>query len=273
MSTSQVLHEAAAHLLGPCEVTAVLAGAVARVATASGEEFVVKQHLNRPLHEREVHAYRHWTGVLGSSAPRLVAVDDPAMIIVTSALPGSPGSGDLTPSVYRQAGVLLRRFHSAEPSGDLAWFNGWLRDRADHWTSRAAALMTEADAKLIESHLAALRRTEVPRGGPCHLDFQPRNWLISNSGDFSLVDFEHARIDLPARDFVRLRFRIWAARPELRNAFFDGYGRQLTEAEDQLVWHLGAIDALTALVRGHETGDPELIASGHATLQQLRKQP
>jgi Ser/Thr protein kinase RdoA (MazF antagonist) len=254
-------------------VTAVLAGAVARVATASGEEFVVKQHLNRPLHEREVHAYRHWTGALGSSAPRLVAVDDPAMIVVTSALPGSPVSGDLSPSVYRQAGVLLRRFHNAEPSSDLAWFNGWLRDRADHWTSRAAALMPEADAKVIESHLAALRRMGVPRGGPCHLDFQPRNWLIGKSGDVSLIDFEHARIDLPARDFVRLRFRIWAARPDLRDAFFDGYGRPLTDSEDQLVRHLGPLDALTAFVRGHETGDPELTASGHATLQQLRKQP
>src|SRR5438874_1897717 len=140
MSNPPALREAAARLLGPCDVTAVLAGAVARVATASGEELVVKQHQSRHLHQREVHAYRHWTRALGPSAPRLVAVDDPAMIIVTSPLPGSPASGELTPSVHRQAGALLRRFHDAEPPSDLTWFPGWLRDRASHWASRAATV-------------------------------------------------------------------------------------------------------------------------------------
>ena len=65
---------------------------------------MVKQHLNRTLHEREVHAYRHWTTALGPSAPVLIAVDNAAMIIATSALPGaSPETSDLTPDVYRQA--------------------------------------------------------------------------------------------------------------------------------------------------------------------------
>lgn len=273
MTIPPILHETATRLLGPCEVTAVLAGGVVRVTAASGEDFVVKQHLNRPLHDREVHAYHHWASALGSSVPTLVAVDDPAMIIITSALPGVPGSGDLRPSVHHQAGRLLRRFHDAEPPSDLPWFHAWLRDRADHWTNRAAALLSTADTRLIESHLATLTRIEAPRGAPCHLDFQPRNWLIGPSGDVSLVDFEHARIDLPARDLVRLRFRIWADRPDLRDAFLDGYGRPLTSTEDQLIWHLGALDALTALARGHENTDPELTAVGRATLRQLREQP
>jgi len=58
------LRQAAARLLGPCELIAVLTGKVIRVEAASGGEFVVKQHLNRTLHEREVHAYRHWTSAL-----------------------------------------------------------------------------------------------------------------------------------------------------------------------------------------------------------------
>jgi hypothetical protein len=61
MTDPASLQQAAAGLLGPCELIAVLTEAVIRVETASGEEFVVKQHLNRTLHEREVHAYRHWT--------------------------------------------------------------------------------------------------------------------------------------------------------------------------------------------------------------------
>ncbi len=274
MTAPEILREAATRLLGPCDVTAVLAEAVVRVATASGEELVVKQHLSKPLHDREVHAYRTWTSALGPSAPALIAVDGQAMILITAALPGSSArDSDLTPSVHQQAGALLRRLHDAEPLADLAWFRGWLDDRAERWTSRAAPLLSADDARIIEAHLDALSRLPIPRGGPCHLDFQPRNWLISPSGAVSLIDFEHARIDLPARDLVRLRFRTWPGRPDLRDAFLDGYGRPLTPAEDQLIWHLGALDALTALARGHENADPGLTAAGRATLQQLRQQP
>jgi tRNA A-37 threonylcarbamoyl transferase component Bud32 len=271
MTSPAALHAAATRLLGPCAVTAVLGPAIVRVATESGDEYVVKQHAARSKHEREVHAYRHWTGALGSSVPALIAVDEQAMIIITSALPGQVHTGDLPASAHRQAGALLRRFHDAEPPSALPWFHGWLRNRAGHWSSQAATLLSAADAEVIGRHLAALGDADIPLGGPSHLDFQRRNWLISKSGDFSLIDFEHARIDLPARDFVRLQFRIWATRPDLRDAFLDGYGRPLTQAEDQLIWHLGAIDALTALARGHETANPELTASGRATLRQLQE--
>jgi hypothetical protein len=60
-------------VLGACEVTAVLGDAVVRVSDARGQEFIVKQHGSRSRHDREVHAYRHWTTALAPSAPRLIA--------------------------------------------------------------------------------------------------------------------------------------------------------------------------------------------------------
>jgi hypothetical protein len=269
MTVTPALREAAVRLLGTCEVTAIMGPAVARVTAASGAGFVIKQHGSRTKHEREVHAYRHWTRALGSSAPELVAVDDPAIIIITTALPGKPCLGAGTAAMFHQAGALLRRFHDVEPSIEVPWFRDWLQDRGRHWNSQAGTLLSDADAGVVASHLAALCEGPILRGGPCHLDFQPRNWLVSQSGDVSLIDFEHSRIDLTARDFVRLRFRVWATRPDLQGAFFHGYGRPLTKDEDELVWHLGALDALTALVRGHQTGAQELTASGLATLRQL----
>lgn len=268
------LRQAAARILGPCELIAVLAGKVIRVATESGDEFVVKQHLSRTLHEREVHAYRHWTTALGPSAPVLVAVDDTAMIIATTALPGaSPRPSNLTPDVYRHAGALLRRFHKAEPTATMPGYRDWLRERAAHWASRAAPLLTPDDKMVIRDHLAAISQADIPSGGPCHLDFQPRNWLVGSPGGVSVIDFEHARIDLPARDLVRLRFRTWPGRPDLRDAFLEGYGRPLSPTEERLTWHLGALDALTALARGQENTDPELVAVGRNTLRQLREEP
>jgi hypothetical protein len=152
-------------------------------------------------------------------------------------------------------------------------YRDWLRERAAHWASRAAPLLTPDDKAVIRDHLAAIGQADIPSGGPCHLDFQPRNWLVSSPGDVSVIDFEHARIDLPARDLVRLRFRTWPGQPDLRDAFLDGYGRPLSPTEDRLTWHLGALDALTALARGHENTDPELVAVGRNTLRQLREEP
>lgn len=269
MTTPDALRTAARHLLGPCTLEAVLGPAVVRVATGPGRQYVVKQHATRSKHEREVHAYRRWTAALGASAPSLVAADDPQLIIIISAQPGHVRTGDLPPAVHRQAGTLLRLFHDAEPPRSLPSYRHWLTARAAYWTTRATAFLSPADAATITRHLAALAALDTPPGRPCHLDFQPRNWLISTSGHVWLIDFEHARIDLPARDLTRLRFRIWAARPDLRDAFLAGYGHPLTQAEDQLIWHLGALDALTALARGNQAHDPQLTAAARATIRQL----
>lgn len=271
MIRSAVLLEVAKRVLGSCEVAAVLGDAVVRVRDARSQEFVVKQHGSRSKHEREVHAYRHWTAALGPSAPTLIAADTAAMSIVITALSGQSCSRDPKAAEHHQAGALLRHFHDTEPARELSWFPDWLDDRVRHWTSHAKTLLSAEDAAVVDSHLAALRMIGVSHGVPCHLDFQPRNWMVDESGNLALIDFEHSRTDLPARDFVRLRFRVWPSRPDLQDAFFDGYGRRLTDAEDELVWHLGALDALTALARGRQTGDSALTTSGHATLSQLRQ--
>ncbi len=59
MTIPVALHAVAASLLGPCAVSAVLGPAVVRVATQSGDEYVVKQHSTRSRHQQEVYAYRH----------------------------------------------------------------------------------------------------------------------------------------------------------------------------------------------------------------------
>jgi hypothetical protein len=115
MTALQVALEAAARLIGPCEITQALGHAVARISARGGEEYVVKKHADRDKHDREVHAYRHWTPALGSSAPELVAADPQALTIVSTALDGHPHSGPPAASAHRRAGAILHRFHDAEP--------------------------------------------------------------------------------------------------------------------------------------------------------------
>jgi hypothetical protein len=266
----QAALEAAARLIGPCEIAEVLGPAVARISAHGGAEYVVKKHAGRDKHDREVHAYQHWTPALGSSAPQLVAADAQALTIVTTALDGRPHPGPLTVADHHQAGAILRRFHDAEPPRPLPGYRDLLRDRADYWTARARPFLSAADLGNASAHLAGLQQATDPDGVPCHLDFQSRNWLLGPAADLYLVDFEHSRTDLPLRDLVRLRFRAWPARPDLKDAFLNGYGRELTGSDTETLQHLGALDALTAIARGHQNHDIQLVQYGHSTLRQLR---
>jgi hypothetical protein len=261
--------------IGPCELDDQPAhghdGHVTRIRDAHGREYVAKRHATVGKHNREVHAYQHWAPALGIRAPRLVATDPQTMTILLTALPGHPShdGGDL-PAHHQQAGALLRLLHDAEPAQPLRGFQKWLTSRISWWHQQSAALLAAEDKHVIDQHLAALQALAVPSGGPGHFDFQPRNWLVDQAGTLRVIDFEHARIGLQARDFTRLHFRRWASRPRLREAFFDGYRRCLTAAEQQTVVNCGAIDALTALARGTQVGDASLIAHGRATLARLR---
>lgn len=276
MSTSAAALAFVGQILGWYEVAAELgdghrAGTVLRVRDRGDREYFVKHHVTKTQHEREVYAYRYWTPVLGCCAPRLVAADDLAMTVILTALPGQPCQDAGTAEIHRQAGALLRRFHHSAPARRPLGYHSWVASRAGYWADRTSHLLSPQEQTLIDMHLAALAACDIPLAVPCHLDFQPRNWVVSQIGTLQLVDFEHARTDIAARDLVRLQFRAWATRPDLRDAFFAGYGRHLTEQEQQLTRHLGALDVLSALGRGNDTGDTGLIALGRSTLDQLRE--
>lgn len=273
---TSALHRFAEQALGPCEVAASPAGSpgsgfVFRIRDSRGREYVAKRHTTASKHAREVHAYRHWAPALGAGTAQLVAADAQTMTILITALPGCPagGPGD-DRYCHRQAGALLRLFHDAEPAQPLPGFQHWLHDRIFWWHQQSASLLSAEDQRVIDHHLTALRALGAPDGGPGHFDFQPRNWVVDRDGTVRVIDFEHARIGLQARDFTRLHFRYWASRPRLRDAFFDGYQRWPTAAEQQAVINCGAIDALTALARGAQTGDSTLVSHGRATLARLR---
>jgi Ser/Thr protein kinase RdoA (MazF antagonist) len=68
---------------------------------------------------------------------------------------------------------------------------------------------------------------------PCHGDYKPTNWLVDAAGVLRVVDFGLARWHVPAFDLTRLCLGPWWGRPQLASAFLEGYGRALTEEEEQ----------------------------------------
>jgi Phosphotransferase enzyme family len=247
---------------------------IASVIDARGRRYIVKAHASVEKHQREVHAYTHWTApALGRQAPRLIAVAQDLPGILLTAMPGEPADAQAPLHVHWQAGMLLRRFHDSQPPTPLLDYAEHLASRLYYWLANADGLLSTAEQRLIRWHVSAIADLPIPAGVPCHLDYQPRNWLIDHTGTVGIVDFEHARIDTAARDLVRLAHRHWPGHPDRRAAFLGGYGRQLTPIEQQLLTHCAALDAVTSIVRAHQTNDARLAEHGRATLRQLPPSP
>jgi Ser/Thr protein kinase RdoA (MazF antagonist) len=223
-----------------------------RASTRHGE-VIVKAHRSGARHAQELRAYHRWVPALGDHAPRLLAeIDDPPAIILT-ALAGQPVAElDLPPAterdVLRQAGALLRTLHRAEAPHAEPDMTAWLAARGEVWLHLAQPILPAGKRADIRAHLHALADLGPLPAVPCHLDCTPRNLLRAPDGAISLIDFEHARHDLAARDLVRLAHRVWRERPDLEDAFLASYG-PLSDTDRQVIEHCTHLDTLTAAVR------------------------
>ena len=225
---------------------------VLRAATRIGP-VIVKPHRSTERHHQEINAYQRWVPSLGNRAARLIAAVDDPPVIITSALSG-PLLADVAlgpqqeAELHQQAGELLTRYHRAEsPSTDrdMAVF---LTLRADYWLTVAEPAIPPPRRAEITAHVRHLTQLRPLPAVPCHLDFTARNLIVQPTGDLAVIDFEHSRRDLAARDLVRLATRTWPQRPDLEEAFLRGYG-PLSDLDRQIIEHCAHLDALTAIAR------------------------
>jgi Ser/Thr protein kinase RdoA (MazF antagonist) len=240
---------------------------------AEGRYFIAKEHSERDRYAREVHAYRTWGTHLNEHAATLVGRHAATRTLLLTALAGdradtlAPGSPE-EELVYREAGQALGKLHRATSMPQGGAVGATLAQRLKGWIDQAvlADLIDTTERNLLNHHAAILDNCLMDRA-VCHLDYQPRNWLVG--GTFGICDFEHMRLDARIRDFARLEFRRWQAAPHLRIAFLDGYGRPLNDTERRLLESFGAIEAATALVKGHKENDLPLSAHGRTVLSRL----
>jgi Ser/Thr protein kinase RdoA (MazF antagonist) len=227
---------------------------IMRAVTTNHGEVIVKVHRNPQRHNQEIHAYRNWTAALGDLAPRLIAECPTPPAIAITAVVGLPLSQQtLTPQqerdVYAQAGQLLRRLHAAAPNKRDPSFCTFLAARGEHWLAQAGTRLTPGHRTEIRAKLRKLACLPTITLMPCHLDFMPRNLIRARGGTVRLIDFEHARYDLPTRDLVRLSTRVFPARPDLRDAFLNGYG-PLTNLDEQIIDCCAGIDQASLAAQG-----------------------
>jgi Ser/Thr protein kinase RdoA (MazF antagonist) len=266
MITPEALNAVGRGMLGDLEVIAFHDGhrgtPVMRARSQRYGEVIIKIHRDLQRHQQETRAYRLWTSILRDQAPRLIAINAEPPAIAITAIPGQALSDLSLPApaerdAYRQAGALLRVLHAAGPHKQDPHFKTFLAERGRYWIERAGTRFDAAERNDLEDRLERLTRLPVDTLMPCHLDFMPRNLLRDDDGVMRLIDFEHARYDLPARDLVRLATRIWPPRPDLEDAFYVGYG-QLVDLDRIVIDCCVAIDIASrdAQPRTANTGQP-----------------
>lgn len=254
-----------------------------RARLASGDAFYVKEHATPNLFTRHLFACREWAPRLPVNVPALVAVSDESLkTLIFSEVPGTVMERLQLPStleleVYRQAGAVARALHSlphAAPSSfdAAADFQATL----EKYCALARELLARStlDWALDRARdAAALFRGLSPV--PCHRDLSPRNWLVDVRDErafFSLIDFERARPDLALYEFVRMWPDHFRREPERQAAFFDGYGRPLSDQERVIVDLLVLRTSIATVWWARQNQDPEFEQTARSRIQALEHQ-
>ena len=235
----------------------------------------LKTHSSRSHWEAEVHGYEQWAHVFGENAPRLLAVksSEPYALIITelrgSILEDMELEPDRERSVWRAAGAALPPLHDL-PSG--SHFGGTdrfgvcagdaasdpivcLTNRYTEQIEQAsrAGYLSDDELKTVHAARELIPSFSGERPTACHRDYCAANWLVDDQGAWAgVIDFEFSRWDLRVADFTRDAHWSWIRRPELVEAFFEGYGRRPTGEEEKQMLVAHTEYALGAIVWGHE---------------------
>lgn len=232
-----------------------------------GEPFVVKAGAPAHAHiAREIRAYQQpCVQALAADglAPRMIEYCDDLSILAFTYLPGVPAGPEVAAHVG--AAQILRVIHDADTHAPTslerhlaAATRKWLRKPHRIPTDQAAwaqdVLATPPPAPLSEVW--------------CHGDFLPRNWLV-HDGAVAVFDFGRFGIRPAVTDFAHLALYYWPEHPELEAAFWQGYGRELSDLERTHLWRACLREAVNTAAWAHKVGRPEFERAALRALEHL----
>ncbi len=245
---------------------------VVEVVDGSGTGWIAKHVVQEKKYRQELGAYRDWVRMLEGAAPALHSAHDDLNLLLLNKLNGTTVEGsqwEYDPSVYHRIGELTRLLHiSAAPVVDEDYAENLVED-LEKYLFRGAHLLSHAEIDSARDQVGEI--TEMPPmiTVPCHLDNQPRNWLVDDDGTVRLIDFGHARRQPWITDTNRMDLRHWRQSAELREAFYDGYGHTPTDDDMHFYRLYLAYIGVTTIVWAHEHGDATFAAEGRGWLREL----
>lgn len=246
---------------------------VLELRTSTGERAIAKAFRERKKFQGELTYYETFVAALGSRAPELLGVDLEGQVLVLSKLNGRHAQDpDLRYSrvVHEDAGRALRLLHDALPPIVMDGFAEFQSQRVAGWIARCPqGLVGQREIEFAAAAAERLHDLPPPLGVACHRDWQPRNWLWDDAIGVQVIDFEHGRTGPWHEDLVRLIGDEWRGRPDLAEAFYDGYGQQMDTDELEVFGAVAAIAAFTTIVWAAEHEDTAFGEHGRARLAEL----
>lgn len=262
-------------MAGPAEVVADhswpgTSTTVLRLRAADGRQMILKSNTSGDSFRRELAALTQCAPALGASAPQLLDVDEDAQLLLMTAVTGQPlQSLTLTSQqerrAYEQAGALLARFHATAPRTVLPAFGA---ERAAYIRAQltdGTHPLDRVDLTVLDEALHQLEALPPQRAQPSHLDFTSRN-ILWDEAEVGVIDFETSRYEAVGRDFLRITQRTLYHRPDLRTAFYRGYGREPERAESELMRICTVTDAAAIVVTATACGQHAFAAEARAIL-------
>jgi hypothetical protein len=177
------------------------------------DDRVHKVHRRANSYLRERDNYRALSKAGFSAMPKLLVADDERKTLVLERIvPWDELSASEEAPVLRHLGKSLAELHAIE-AFDIDAMP--LEEAFQRRVGSAVRAIEESDVELPERLRTLATDREVYREFAgcqrrwCHRDFRPQNWGQARDSDTVLImDWEHARPDLPAVDFARLHTKL-----------------------------------------------------------------
>jgi len=267
---------------------------------ACGKTVYLKIHRQAGKWAGEVHAYEcGWASCFGDHAPHLLAAraEEPRAVLLTE-LPGAPMEQvTLSPqqeiAAWKAAGRALAPLHTltndwfgacrcdgspqqgTPPTSPVRFVLTSIEDGIQRCL-RAGVLSCDEEAFARACLAAGVDAFAGEKAVPCHRDYGPRNWIVTRDDGVwrGVIDFEHARWDVRARELCRWWDREFLGRPNLVDAFFAGYssGERPRDTLLAQIQTMRLINALGGISWSVEHDDIPFLALNRATLTRLRQE-
>ena len=169
--------------------------------------------------------------------------------------------------IYRRAGQWLKNFHNILYIDDdpIPLVEAVL-NRAKDWLKRAEPYVDFVTLGWVQGQVESLIPfLQDKKRVPCHRDYSARNWLFE--GELYVIDFEHCRPEYWLFDLEKLWSEVWVDKPQLKEAFFAGYGYHLTSEEEKCLRAFAALSAVTKIAWSLEQGENDYAVVGRKLLK------
>ncbi len=200
------------------------------------------------------------------------------VILVTGvegkALEWSAVSADEETMMFRLAGRFGRKLHELElPTPDGIAATAYFCDRLEYYLAQGERALDSVTVDWARAIIDQACSANDIRRVPCHRDFSPRNWLIQRGESgirFGVIDWERAGWDLWQEDVQRMAYDHWHRRPQLREAFFEGYGRGPTTAESFQLIAICLVNAIASVPWADRHNDDGYAAFNREVIERIR---